>query len=160
MSRDYEGATESYKYTTYKYLHMEGTSGPEMFYKGDFCRTVCGHTDDELRTIIRDGYVEPLAQQRGFDEPRSDSDKLVDNYMTFMAASFQFPLLDISIEDLYEAFRKFREYEEHIHPRSQFSGHEECWGPIYRKIEEAFQSKDYHNFKQGIIDLVDMIIHD
>ena len=78
-----------------------------------------------------------------------------------MSTTFAFPLLNLPIPKLYEAFSKFRAHEEFIHPRDKgYSLHEQYWGPAYSEIEEAYAKNDEQKFKQGLTQLIDKILHD
>lgn len=137
---------------------------PEIFFKDKFCKAVTGYTDKELRDMVTRRYVDPadnvLETSIGHDMPRDGADQVADKYMIFMGAQYQLSLLDLPVESLYESFAKFRRWEEYVHPRPRFYDHEKYWGPTYRRIEEAFQARDEQAVKDGIVDLVDQILHD
>lgn len=136
---------------------------PETFSKSDFCKAVTGYTDSELRQLVTESYVNPLDQRLaeiGRDEPRTVNDEFGERFSIFMHATFRIPLRDMPSEELYQAFRKHRAFEEYIHPREQFPLHKKYWGPIYQRLEDAHQAEDEQELKEGIQDLVDKILHD
>ncbi|HIG97154.1 MAG TPA: hypothetical protein HA230_02310 [Candidatus Aenigmarchaeota archaeon] len=132
----------------------------DIFYKADFCRAVTGHTDSELRGIVSRDYIDPVTKSRGFDMPRSGGDVFVDRFALFMGTTFQFPLVDLPRDQLYEIFQRFRTYEEEVHPRREFSNHDAFYAPLYRDIEAAYQTGDVEELKGAISALVDGIVHD
>ena len=132
---------------------------PQVFYKEHLCKTLTGHTDKELRDVISKKYVQPLAYA-GDEYPRNDSEKLLDGLGLFMSTKFSIPLLDTSSEKIYEAFRKFKTWEEYVHPRDQFPHHETYWGPTYREIANTYHKNDIPRFKAEIARLIDQILHD
>lgn len=137
---------------------------PEVFYKDAFCKAVTGYTDSELRDMVSKGVVNPVDEKInlsvGRDMPRSQADETIDRFAVFMSMSLSIPLINKPIEELYTDFRKFRSWEEHVHPRQTFTAHAAYWGPTYREIEEAHRNGDGEGIKQGIITLVDQILHD
>lgn len=136
---------------------------PETFSKDDFCKAVTGYTNHELDRMVTTSYVDPVAEtigKIGRDEPRTVNDEFVEKFLIFMHAAFRIPLRDVPSEELYQAFRKHRAFEEYVHPRNHFPLHEKYWGPTYRRVEEAHQTGNEENLKMGIQELVDKILHD
>ena len=136
---------------------------PEIFYKEAFCKAVCGHTDHELIDFGRQavsGIDSKFMPRGGRDMPRDPSEVVVDRLEVFMNTVVPIPLLDLSLDTLYESFSKFRDYERHIHPRDSFPHHEPYWGPTYEAAERAYQNGDETAFKEQLGVLIDKIMHD
>jgi len=136
------------------------TKKPEVFYHSEFCKAVCGYTDSELRDILNKNIIKPHMNSIGLDMPRTSADKVVDSWITFMSIDFRLPLLNMPMKKIYEAFRKFKLYEEYIHPRKHFVSHKKVYDTIYEKIELAYMERDVNSFKEGTQELVDIILHD
>ncbi|MBI4599315.1 hypothetical protein HY732_00145 [Candidatus Uhrbacteria bacterium] len=137
----------------------------QPFYKDKFCEAVTGYTDRVLRERISEGYVTPqdhaIDSIAGHDMPRSSGEVIADRLNVFMDTPFKIPLRDVPIDELYAAFKRFKEWEEYVHPRDNgFELHENYWGPAYRAIEDAYAVQDERGVKLAIMDLVDKIIHD
>ena len=137
----------------------------DPFYKDAFCRAVTGHTCSELFQMLSDRCITPIDRKEnlkiGRDMPRSDGEKLVDRYEIFMSSSFGVPLVEQSVEKLFEDFERFVAWERHIHPRDQgYSSHKDYWEPTYDKIERAYFEGNEDKIKRSIMELVDKILHD
>ena len=132
---------------------------PEIFGYADFCKAVTGYTDSELRQAVRDGVIDDIAKARNFDQPRTDTEKVMDNYFTFMSMEFKIPILKLPIDELYQYFDKFRKHEKYIHPRDRFGSWETYLGPTYATIDSAFEEKDEESFMTSLQELVDKILH-
>ena len=132
---------------------------PECFYKDHLCRFVTGLSVGELLDKISEEIIDPIDSAIR-SECRPDGEVFVDRMGLFMGSRFEFPTNDISETDLYAAFSKFRAWEEHVHPRDRCEAHGNYWGRTYVKIETAYATKDMDTFREGIVDLIDQIIHD
>lgn len=132
---------------------------PEPFGKSDFCKAVTGFNEIELIQIISESNIRS-SRRVGRDEPRNKTDEIVDSVVTFMSSSYRLPLKPLSMNELYFQFRRFRDFEEHVHPRDKFANHAAYWNPVYDEIETAYSRNDEDGLKNGIMELVDKIIHD
>ncbi|HLD05318.1 MAG TPA: hypothetical protein VJG90_06380 [Candidatus Nanoarchaeia archaeon] len=88
----------------------------------------------------------------------TEEEKLVEGWTIFMNTSFQVPLLPTA--DLYAAFSQYRDWERHVHPRSEFPSHQKYWEPAYERIQQAHDEGDENALQTSITELVDMILHD
>ena len=120
---------------------------PELFYKTHFCKAITGATDKELINLC----IKVL------DFTGND---ITEKMEVFGKSKFNFNIKDLPINNIYEFFTKFRNWEEYIHPREQFPAHGQYWGLSYTQVELAYARKDEEKFKQAICDLIDKIIHD
>jgi hypothetical protein len=145
-------------------MESENNQKPEVFYKDDFCRAVTGYTPSELHDTVEKEFVAPVDEKInlsvGRDMPRDMGEEIADHYMIFMSAQFRIPLVDQPTEKLHSAFSKFRAWERQIHPRNDCPQHRDYWEPTYDRIERAHTQGDENGIKEGIIELVDKILHD
>lgn len=136
------------------------TNAPEVFYKDDLCQALCGRTVSELLSGISTGYVHPVQNRILRDQPLNEGEKLLERQDIFMATEFRLPIKPLSMDELYGFFCKFRDWERHVHPRGQFSLHRDYWEPTYDQIELAHEEGDETGLKEGIVALIDQILHD
>jgi len=135
---------------------------PECFAYAEFCEEVCGYTDDELRDEISrhqvKRHVDPIAR----DMPREPSDRVVRAWEVFRASDYSgIPLRNLSIEDFFNSFSKFREWERQVHPRmgAGFSGIANYFEPAYEKLKDAYKKGDVEGVKREVGALVNLILH-
>ncbi len=133
----------------------------EIFYKDRFCKAVTGRTDSEWRDVIRGDYTEPttLARMQP-NTPITVEERFVQNFETFMSATFTVPILDLPIKDLYDMFERFRNYERNMHPRDEFTMYVGTYDRRYGAVEQAYKLDDTKGFRKALQELVDLIIHD
>ncbi len=106
------------------------TAETSQFYKSDFCQTVTGYSDGELRDRVR-----------------------TDPHIHLIAGPVE------QIRDAFERFKDW-EREIHPRADEAWKSHSRYWEPAYGKLDEAFADMDEEEITTGIVELVDKILYD
>ena len=136
------------------------TKKPDLFYKDALCRGLTGCTPTELRK--RCSTEISSVDLTIPDSLRSSDEEFICSFDNFMASSFRVPFLPLSQSHMFEMFKKFKAWESYAHPRDSSPPHPyaEFFEPTYRRIEKAHAIGDYSGFLEGLVALVDQILHD
>jgi len=146
---------------------------PEPYGYHDFIKDVTGFTFHELMDRVEQSKefklvvsalskndIKPKTKTPEDIETTRAANKIANSWLTYMFTKFE-DCCAVPIEKAYTCYQKFRNREEYINPSDdpRFAEHRSHYDPIYDKIEKAYREGNVTEFKKGIDELVDLLMH-